>query len=104
MLPATKQCRACQEWKPLEEYHKDATYGSGLTARCRTCISDTAAWQYESYAKAQKFDRTEEYVISRLAEQPSLSAKLDEMYRRHPKRWHQLIAAAMIKRREEQAV
>lgn len=103
MTQPEKQCHACSRMLPLNQFNKDKSRQSGIHHECKDCCSRTSAWPYKAYASVHGFDRLEEYVIGRLAKQPSLSAKLDTMYRRNPRRWHQLIAAAMIMRREQQS-
>jgi hypothetical protein len=54
----------------------------------------------EAYAAAQGgFTPAEEYIISKLASKPTLAAALDSLYRRDPRRWHKVLAAATIARR-----
>ena len=73
------------------------------TCGLRSCENhETPAWDYAAYARLHKLQPEEEYIVSRLAEQPTLSAGLDELYRRMPQRWHQLLAAATIKRKQAQ--
>lgn len=53
-----------------------------------------------AYARAQGgFSPAEQYMISKLAERPTLSAALDGLFRRDPQRWHKVIAAAVVARR-----
>jgi len=62
--------------------------------------SEGAQWSAESYRKVHKFTPTEQYMVQALSRKPSLSAGLDALFRKNPKRWHQVVAAAMLTRRE----
>lgn len=59
----------------------------------------TARWDAASYHRTHDFSREEEYIISKLASKPTLATALDGLYRRNPRRWHQVVAAAIIQRR-----
>lgn len=83
---------------------KNYRYAMCSTCGLRNCTNgDTPHWTYDAYAKTHALQPEEEYIISRLAQQPTLSEGLDELFRRMPQRWHALMAAAVIKRKEEQA-
>ena len=49
--------------------------------------------------KVHDFSAAEQYIISKLSVKPTLVAALDALYRRSPRRWHQVVAAATIARR-----
>lgn len=43
-----KTCSKCQETKPIAEFHRDARLKTGVTARCKKCISDYKQMYYAS--------------------------------------------------------
>ena len=56
-------------------------------------------WTHESYMRVYEFSSAERYMISKLSEKPTLAAALDGLFRRNPRRWHQVVAAAVMARR-----
>ena len=74
--------------------------GCGRIYNCRDYCSTRGTWPAESYRKVQQFTPAEEYMVEKLAERPTLSAALDNLYRRNPRRWHQVVRAAMLTRAE----
>lgn len=93
-----KICSMCEQEKPEAEYWSAGK--NGKLSHCIDCCRDNGQWTYDAYSKLHQIQPEEEYIVGKLAEQPTLLAGLDELYRRMPIRWHQLAAAATIKRRE----
>lgn len=98
-----KRCRSCHKEKEDSEFYVDRTRRNLLYSKCKACMCKIAEWSAESYSKVQQFSRDEEYMVAKLAEKPTLSAALDNLYRRNPVRWHQVLKAAMLRRREQHA-
>lgn len=101
MTPRLRTCSMCEKTKPETEFWI-GDKGHRLR-RCAECCRETATWKYADYSRVHQIQPEEEYIISKLAEQPTLAAGLDELYRRDPRRWHQLCKAAMLKRKETYA-
>lgn len=80
-------------------YHHTTCSTCGL----RNCEHPAGEWEYSDYIKVNRLQPEDEYIISKLAEQPTLAAGLDELYRRMPQRWHKLLAASIIKRKAANA-
>jgi hypothetical protein len=34
-----KRCRLCQDYKPLDDFHKDRSKADGLKGACKTCAN-----------------------------------------------------------------
>lgn len=101
-----KQCKQCKLTLPLKDFYKDKRpkiVNPGRYARCIACVrgdSAIGAWDSQSYMKAKAFTQEELYVIARLARIPSTVHALDELYKRNPQRWHQIIVAATLHKKE----
>lgn len=96
-----KRCSMCGQEKPEDQYWS-AGKVKGMYAQCIDCCHDDGKWSFDNYLRLQRFSEAEQYIIDEVAMQPDTSNGLDTVYRRDPRRWHQLLAASVIKRREAQ--
>ncbi len=105
MAPAgRKECSKCGRKLALSEFHNHIRYPDGLDTRCKYCHMEyQQSFPYDSYIKVHAISPQEQYMVDKLATRPSLAVALDNMYRRDPKRWHTILVAATLKRREAHA-
>lgn len=99
-----KVCRTCGQKKPIESFWFREVDGGQKRRRnsCTFCSTRLeGGWTSAAFAAVHRFSKQEQYMIEKLAAKPTLSTALDSMLRRNPKRWHQILAAAMIARRKE---
>lgn len=100
-MPQEKKCSACRLTKPLANFYTNKAYKAGYDARCISCISPTSGrWPAASYIAVQRFSAAEQYMVNKLAAKPTLAAALDGLYRKNPKRWHQVVVAATLQREQ----
>lgn len=95
-------CTGCGKDKPEEDFWWIRQHEGLRRSRCAECSrSRDAKVDAKMHAKQHSFTPVEQYVIEKLAAKPSLASALDDLYKRRPERWHQVVVAAMLHRREQ---
>lgn len=95
----TKVCSICRTEKDIEAFWWSSKTRGHRYSACAECSSEESArWPAASYKRVQKFSRDEEYMIRKVAEKPTRSKALDGLFRRNPRRWHQVMVASVLTR------
>ena len=95
-----KACTKCRLEKEPHEFNWINKAKGYRNPVCVECSSQDARWPAESYRRVHNFSPVEEYIIEKLAAKPTLAGALDSLYRRSPRRWHQVMVAATLTRKE----
>ena len=72
-----KDCRRCQQSKPLSEFRADPRYRDGFASWCRQCHRE----RNSSWAKENR-DRLSERAAQKRAENPEAGREIDRRYKR----------------------